>query len=1114
MIASAALLDRPGPGAGERPLPQVILFVDDEPDVLELLRRTFPAKDGYEALTAPDGAAALEILRRRPIDLLVTDQRMPGMTGVELVEAGRQLVPDLCAILLTAFTEPRDIVAAINRGQVWRYLVKPWERSDLRQTVTRALEQVELKRERARLQDEAERRLLALQAASDVAREVGGAESRARILERVVERLPGVVPCDVAAAIVAPPGAEPELVIRPVARLSDAALVAVKEDALAAFTEHAGRGLAEGSVRVRVAGAGGEGTRVDAFASRLTVAVQVGDACIGAVLLESATPEAFGEGDARMLDLLVNEVAQSLAAFSERIAAERELLERVVESLADGILYATVGADEVLANPAARRMLGASAEGRLDGTWCAAALGFHPLDVVRGLAAHPDGRAAVAEEVRVSGRTLACTISPVLARGGRLAGAAVALRDVSEAKALEARKEEFVQVVSHELRTPLTSISGALDLLLGGLGGELGEKQTRYLRMARDSSEKLNAMVDELLDVARLSRGKLEMDREVVSLDEVARATVERYQGAAAERGLDLSVETPEEPVRLVGDAERIAQVLSNLLTNAVRYTPDNGVVRVRVFRSPAVPGVAGLSVWNSGEGIPEADLERIFEKFEQARTPRTRRVRGTGLGLAISRGIVDAHGGAIWAERAPAGGVRFVAVLPDQPPPLPFPLPSGERVGPEAPGVLVIDGEDASAIACGVLRARGLRAVRAQDVDGALALARSASPRVVAWDLQLGPYDRVPLAEILHHHADTRRAALLAFTGAPRDAAFRAGADDHLAKPATAGALAAAVESLALRGRASAARVLVVDDDPSIRAICAEVLRSQGYAVDEAGSCEEARRVAGERRPQVLLLDVQLPDGDGFGLLESLAGRRAADPFGVVFLSARGETADKVRGLKLGADDYLTKPFDAQELVARIDAVVRRREAALHASPMTRLPGGRAIDREVERRLEARAPFALSYFDLDNLKAYNDTYGYAKADGVILQTSGILRDAVDRHGGEGAFLGHVGGDDFVVLTPPERAARVASEVVSAFDRVIPLYYERADRERGTIEAVDRFGARRAFPILSISIATVHASPGRFASHAALARAAAELKERAKRVPGSVCLVDEGEAAR
>jgi signal transduction histidine kinase/DNA-binding response OmpR family regulator len=1094
-------------------MPHVILFVDDEPDVLELLRRTFASDERYEVLTAPGGSQALAILGSCRVDLLVTDQRMPGMTGVELIEAARRLDPELCALLLTAYTDPRDLVDAINRGQVWRYLVKPWEKADLKATVLRALEQVELRRERARLLAEGERRLDALQAASEIVREVGAAESHARVLERVVERLPRLTPCDVAAVMVAAPGAPADLLIRPCAPLSDAALLAVKEHALAAWREHVGAAPPEAALHVRVMGAAaGPGVPVGAFASRLTLPVEIGGANAGVVLLESGRPDAFGEGDARVLDLLVNEVAQALGALAARLAAERERLQRVVECMADGLIYSATGSDEVLANPAARRMLGATAEGRLRAAWLRDALGFQPFDLVRGLEADPSGRAGVSEELRVAGRTLSSVVSPVLEGDGRLAGVAIALRDVSDQKELAERKEEFVQVVSHELRTPLTSISGALDLVLGGLAGELAEKQAHFLKMARDSSARLNHMVDELLDVARLAKGKLGMEPETVALDELARAAVERYQAAAAERGLALGFETSGDPARIVADGGRLGQVLSNLLTNAVKFASDGGEIRVRVFRAPAIPGMVGLSIWNAGEGIAEGDLERIFEKFEQARSERTRRVRGTGLGLAICRGIVEAHGGAIWAESAPGEGARFVVVLPERPP-----EHAGERppVPPAAPPILVVDAPDPSAIACGVLRSRGLRAARATDVDGALAAARRAPPRVVLWDPAVPPLDRVPLADILHHDADTRRAALLAF-GAPagREAAFRAGADDHLAKPASPASLAAAVEVLARRGRAVGVRVLVVDDDPAIRAICAEVLRSQGYEVDEAGTCAEARRLVPERRPQVLLVDVQLPDGDGFGLLEALADQRAREPFSAVFLSARGETADKVRGLRLGADDYLVKPFDAQELVARVDAVLRRRDAALQASPMTRLPGGRAIDREVERRLEAQVPFSLSYVDLDSLKAYNDTYGYAKADGVILQTAGLLRDAVARLGGEGAFLGHVGGDDFVVLSAPDRAGPVCGDVVAAFDRVIPLYYDRADRERGTIEAVDRFGTRRSFPLLSISIATVDAPPGRFARHADLARAAAELKERAKRVKGSVHLVDHPEPRR
>lgn len=1088
-------------------MPHVILFVDDELDVLALLRRTFTAADGYHALTAPSGEEALRILAEREVDLLVTDQRMPGMTGVELLEQARRLQPDLCAILLTAYTDPRDIVDAINRGEVYRYVVKPWESTDLRQTVVRALEQVYLKKERARLLDDAERRLVALEAASEIAREVGAADGHARLLERVVERLPRIVPCDVAAVLLAPPGEAPTLIIRPVAELGEAALLQVKEDALQAHRERSGGVIDEATLDVRVVGRG-EGAQAAAFPSRLTLAVVLGGTPAGVVLVESAAPDAFGEGDARVLDVLVNEVADALRALAARLAGERERIERVIECMADGLLYATTGSDEVIANPAARRLLGAPLDGPLEASWLKEALGFYPFDLVRGHAEH--GSAYVVEEVRVGDRTLASTVSPVVERSGRLAGVAVALRDVTEQKRLEDRKEEFVQVVSHELRTPLTSITGALDLVLGGLAGDVGAKQARYLQMARESSEKLNGMVDDLLDVARLAKGKLKMELAVVFLDELARSTAERYYPAAAEHGHEMSVEA-EGPIRIVADAGRLGQVLSNLITNAVKFAPDNSVIRLRVFRSPALPGVAGVTVWNAGEGIPEADLERIFEKFEQARSERTRRVRGTGLGLPISRGIVEAHGGTIWAESAPGEGARFVVTLPEEPPPDP---PERAPLAADGPVAVVVDEPAASALACGLLRAAGIACHRAATAEDALALARRHRPRLVVWDPLLPSLKGVPLSEILRHDADTRRAAVLAFSAAEgREAAFRGGADEFLAKPASPAALVEAALAQVRRGRPAAARVLVVDDDAAIRAICAEVLRGHGYEVEEAATCAEARRLVIEHRPAVVLVDVQLPDGDGFSLLEALADVRAAEPFSAVFLTARGEVTDKVRGLRLGADDYLTKPFDARELVARIDAVLRRREAALHASPMTRLPGGRAIDQEVERRLQAQVPFALSYVDLDNLKAYNDTYGYAKADGVVLQTAGILRDVVQHHGGDGAFLGHVGGDDFVLITGTDRARGVCSEIIAAFDRVIPLYYDREDRERGFIEATDRYGTQRRFPILSLSIATVVASPGRFREHAGLARAAAELKQRAKKIVGSVHLQDEGGSA-
>ncbi|HEU4385943.1 MAG TPA: response regulator [Anaeromyxobacteraceae bacterium] len=1086
-----------------------ILFVDDEPGVLELLQATFPASAGWETFSASSGEEALAILASAEVDLLVTDQRMPGMTGVELISRARQAHPDLCAIVLSAYTEPQDVVAAINTGQVYRYVVKPWEIRELRRTVEQALERVYLQREREKLVDELERRFAALQVASEIAREVEPAGDHEALVSRLLGKLPGVVPCDRAAALVAPPGRAAVMVLERRGHAGEDSLLSLKEDVLEAWLEGGGHPIAEEDLRLRVVGAFAPDRARGPMLSRLSVPLDLDGIPAGLVLLESAEEDAFGEGDARVLDLLANELAGALRVTAARLGHERRRLERVIECMADGLLYADAVSGDVVANPAARRMLGAPPAEPLTVRWLADTIGFYPFDLVRGLdPAH--GPELLAEELHLGERTLSSVISPVTDGEGRLSGVAVALRDVTEQKRLERRKEEFVQVVSHELRTPLTSITGALDYVLKEGERRLEPHWHKMLSLALESTRRLNVLVSDFLDLARAAEGRLAMQVELTDLDELTRTAVERYLPAAQGKGIDLEAATPREPVRIAADPGRLQQVLANLLTNAVKFTGEGGTVRLALFQPAAVPGWVGISSWNNGEEIPEADLERIFEKFEQSRSDRSRRVQGTGLGLAICRTIVESHGGRIWAESAPGQGVRFVLALPPEPSP---DSPTVEKHA--APGrppgapVLVVDEFEVSAVAKAVLLRKGLPCTAARTREEALRLMASLRPRLVVLDLSARGVEGPALAEALRASPETHETPLLVF-GRPedRERAFALGASAFLGKPATAEQLAGAVEVLLSGTRRAGQKILVVDDDPAIRAVCAEILSNHGYEVHEASSCAEAVQAVRERRPDLLLVDVQLPDGDGFGLLESLAEERALDRFAAVFLSAMGQPADKVRGLRLGAADYLVKPFDAMELVARVDAVLRRKETALAASPLTRLPSGKAIEAEVERRLSARSTFVLCYLDLDDFKAYNDHYGYAKADGVLVQIGDLLRQVVGASGGSSSFVGHVGGDDFVFVTDEDRADEVCRQVIAGFDRLIPLYYDREDRERGFIESEDRFGIRRRFPVMSVSVVSVWAPPGRFEHHADLARAAAEMKKRAKAIPGSIYLRD------
>jgi diguanylate cyclase (GGDEF)-like protein len=601
------------------------------------------------------------------------------------------------------------------------------------------------------------------------------------------------------------------------------------------------------------------------------------------------------------------------------------------------------------------------------------------------------------------------------------------------------------------------------------------------------------------------------------------KSAIEHYGPSMMGKSIQLDATLPEQPLKLVADPQRLTQVLNNILTNAVKFTPPGGRIRVIVQESPNAPGFVTASFHNTGERIPEQDLERIFDKFEQARTAANRTVRGTGLGLAISRSIMEAHGGHIWAEPTELGA-RFVLVLPIQPSleglstdpavqaavPPPKPAANGRR-----PQVLVVEDEpDIAYVIKAMLLARGFDVRIAQTADEALSVARRSRPDVITLDVRLPDVDGLRLAEILRNDPQTRTVPTLALSALDeRERAFRQGVSAFLQKPVQGDKLLATLESL-VRGTAGRpkGRILIVDDDPKICAICVEVLSNMGFEAVTALTLADARSVIRGARPDVIILDVALPDGDGFMLLEELKAERATSHLPVIFVSARTETASKVRALKLGGEDYLTKPFDAIELGARVEMVMRRKEQELSASPTTQLPGSAAIEREVQRRLRERTPFAFCYLDLDNLKAYNDYYGFAKADGVIRQTGDLLREIIGREGQPQDFLGHVAGDDFVFITAPANVDRLCGQVIESFDRIIPLYYDRADRERGFIETEDRFGERRRFPVMSVSIVAVMCD-GTSSDHAQLARLAADMKKRAKAISGSVYLRSDREQA-
>ncbi len=301
---------------------------------------------------------------------------------------------------------------------------------------------------------------------------------------------------------------------------------------------------------------------------------------------------------------------------------------------------------------------------------------------------------------------------------------------------------------------------------------------------------------------------------------------------------------------------------------------------------------------------------------------------------------------------------------------------------------------------------------------------------------------------------------------------------------------------------------VLVVDDDEQMRRLVKRVLERAGFECVTIDDGRAAHQAAVDLRPDLILLDLVLGSTTGDFVLSEVRQDFRTRLIPIVFLTVRASIKDKVDHLLAGADDYVTKPFIPEELVARVRSVIARATTTRDLNPLTGMSGNTDIVREVTRRLTTRERFACLYPDLDNFKSYNDHYGFVRGDDVIKLLAVIIRDVLELQYSSHHFAGHIGGDDFVILTDPSLAESVASEIIQRFDAAIPNLYDRIDRQRGWIEYEDRTGNPIRTGFVSVSIGIVIADPGSFTSAAALAARAAEMKAVAKRIPGSKWVVD------
>jgi len=308
--------------------------------------------------------------------------------------------------------------------------------------------------------------------------------------------------------------------------------------------------------------------------------------------------------------------------------------------------------------------------------------------------------------------------------------------------------------------------------------------------------------------------------------------------------------------------------------------------------------------------------------------------------------------------------------------------------------------------------------------------------------------------------------------------------------------------------------KILIADDDPDIRDILKITLSEENYETLEAQNGEEALEIIRSKPLDLALLDYKMPKMDGRQVCNLVKKDLLLQHLPIIMVTGKGEINDRIGGINAGADDYIVKPFEPKELLARIRMVLRRTQRDLEANPLTRLPGNIAILNEFSKCINSKNKFAVCYADLDKFKAYNDKYGFEHGDNVIRETARILLGAVHQSGRPEDFLGHIGGDDFVVVTTPEFADSICEKIIRDFDKISPSFYNQEDRENGFIIGYDRQSKIHKIPLLSISIGVVTNEMRDITHVAQIGEIGAELKKLAKNIEKSNYVKDKRQEKR
>lgn len=644
----------------------------------------------------------------------------------------------------------------------------------------------------------------------------------------------------------------------------------------------------------------------------------------------------------------VHFVAQ-IEDISDRKQTEEELrtLSKALESAVEGIAQLNTRGQYVHVNLAYAAMLGYQPE-ELIGLHWQQTVHLEDLDTVEAMYQQMliHGKAEVeARAIRKDGSLFDKQVVLVKAydQFQPFTGSYCFVKDISDRREVERLKDEFISIVSHELRTPLTSISAALDLLAEGVLHNQPEAAQQMLSIAASNSDRLVRLINDILDIERMESGKIVMTKQVCNAADLMNQSIEAVQDIAERAGITLSVAPLS--IQLWADPDRLVQVLTNLLSNAIKFSSPPSTIWLSVQlvdRSQAIASPQPLpatpfllfTVKDQGRGIPADKLESIFERFQQVDASDSRQRGGTGLGLAICRSILQQHEGQIWAESTLGAGSTFYFSLPmrTSEQPVQFPtLPVYSQVQPQSPLVLVCD-DDASvrSVVKAMLERQGYRVLTVASGQEAVEQAVAQQPDVVLLNLNMPEMDGWETLAVLKQQPDTQAIPVIILSGLLPDARETPyqGVNDWIVKPPSPKRLHQALER-ALAGQNQTLKALVVEDDLDLAQVLTTMFARHRLDTFHAQTGREAIQVSQQVLPDLLVLDLGLPEQDGFAVVDWLRQHNRLCQVPLIVYTARELDEPDRQRLRLGQTLFLTKgritPHEfEQRVINLLDRMVR----------------------------------------------------------------------------------------------------------------------------------------------------------------------------------------------